>query len=237
MVVHYVAEGSPARYMGYTTNVSHAGMFISSSHLPNQGLLIALEVSVREQTIRAEGEVVRQRVVPLALRTVQPSGFAVRFVGDASQLGALLPPDTGAASQSLGGFGAEGPSARPGSTSGPAPLPAGGGVPLPVAPAGSMAVPAAPPVDGTLIRLKLSGPIALAELLRRELRFGAVFVANALKDAGVALGRGAPVTIEVTLGGRSVRVVGRVAATVANGVTVALTDLNGATEALQGLAP
>ena len=226
IVVHFVVNGVEAKHMGYTTNISPTGMFISANHIPAQGAKLTVELSNRADTITVGGEVVRQRVVPPQLRAVQQGGFGMRFLGDARAVATLLPADAAQAFEVV----PEGAAPTPVVTATPTAVTAP--VPVPIAPQGSTGI-ELPTHEGTLLKMTLSGPIAVAELLRRELRFGAIYVPGA--DA--QLGRGAPVTVEITLGPKQVRLVGRVAATVAGGITVALGDLGAATDALRSLAP
>lgn len=225
IVVHFVVAGNATRQMGYTTNISPTGMFVSANHIPPQGAKITVELANRDATITVEGEVVRQRVVPPQLRAVQQAGFGLRFLGDARAVAALLPADAASAFEVVPDAATPVTTAPPSAATAP--------VPVPVAPQGSSGIELPASHEGTLLKMTLSGPIAVAELLRRELRFGAIYVPGA--DA--QLGRGAPVTVEVTLGGKQARLVGRVAAMVAGGITVALADLTAATDALRSLAP
>lgn len=78
--------------MGFTKDISAGGAFVVASHLPPVGARVQLQVQVGAgRTVGFEGVVVRHRLVPLALRRVEPMGFGVLFLSPSQLLEEIAP--------------------------------------------------------------------------------------------------------------------------------------------------
>jgi hypothetical protein len=66
---------------GFTADVSSSGLFIISSALPALDARLHIQLFVEpERYVFFEGEVRRQKVVPMELRSIERSGFGVRLL-------------------------------------------------------------------------------------------------------------------------------------------------------------
>jgi hypothetical protein len=83
-------HGEPEAHVAYTTNVSTTGAFLAGIQSLQPGERVQLEFQAGERSFVVEGEVVRVRRVPLALRRHDPGGVAVRLLPPEELVGGLL---------------------------------------------------------------------------------------------------------------------------------------------------
>jgi Tfp pilus assembly protein PilZ len=179
--VNFVDLTSGEQYIGYSTNISEAGLFLASSHLLKVGSRIRLEVASADRMIVLEGAVARLIRVPAQLRSMQNVGMGIRFMQVAELVTEVLPLDLKATVANA--TAAPPVSAEP--KPGPAPVaqsfgPAAVHSPSPeakVPPPNPPGQPIRPP--DTLYRIRIASEAELRARYARELRYGGLFVPSA----------------------------------------------------------
>jgi Tfp pilus assembly protein PilZ len=89
--VYYREHGQEKRSLGYTTNLSTTGMFLTCHRLVAKGTRLQLEISERGRSFYLEAEVTRAEVVPPELRQVKSQGMGLRFLQVDELVHELLP--------------------------------------------------------------------------------------------------------------------------------------------------
>ena len=87
--VHYQEDGHPAR-IGYSGNISNAGMMLRTPRVLPPGTLLTLEVRFPQRTIVLTGRVVWAREGPLSLLSTGRIGMGIKFVEPPADLDDLL---------------------------------------------------------------------------------------------------------------------------------------------------
>ena len=65
---------------GFTEDISATGIFVRSAFIPRVGTVLALQLLVPAGgKLKVRGRVVRSHRVPQQMRSVHPSGFAIRL--------------------------------------------------------------------------------------------------------------------------------------------------------------
>lgn len=75
---HQIDEERP--HIGFTTNVSERGLFVTTSHLKERGTVLYLYIGVPLGTIRLKVVVAWTRWIPVHLRQAIRMGFGVKVV-------------------------------------------------------------------------------------------------------------------------------------------------------------
>jgi len=89
--VHFWRQGEPTAYVGYTTNISLAGMFIATNSPMPSGTRIRIEVVDRDKGFMVEGVVAHARKVRAELAQVTQSGMGVRLLSVEELVRELMP--------------------------------------------------------------------------------------------------------------------------------------------------
>jgi Tfp pilus assembly protein PilZ len=89
--VYYREHDQEKRSLGYTTNLSATGMFLTCHRLVAKGTRLQLEVAERGRSFYLEAEVTRVERVAPELRQVQHQGMGVRFLQVDELIQELLP--------------------------------------------------------------------------------------------------------------------------------------------------
>lgn len=77
---------------GFVIDVSLTGLFITANQLPAIGTRLHVEVEMAPQkSVFLEAQVMRHKSVPLAMRSVEQSGFGVRFLDIREVVAEMLP--------------------------------------------------------------------------------------------------------------------------------------------------
>ena len=76
--------GQQTSHIGYTTDISQTGMFISTIRPLGPGTELDVEISDKRHSLRLDAIVVHARKVPPMWQRVRPSGMGVRFLEPAS---------------------------------------------------------------------------------------------------------------------------------------------------------
>lgn len=80
LLVNFEVDGKPAA--GFTLDLSHTGLLVSSFHLPRQGEALCLTLQLQSgRKIECAGTVVRSRRLPAALAQGNGSVFALALDG------------------------------------------------------------------------------------------------------------------------------------------------------------
>ncbi len=189
--VHFWRQGDPKPFIGYSTNISMAGMFIATNSPLVAGSRVRVELVDRERGFMVEGVVVHAR--KLHLEKLTQSGMGVRFLNVEELVRELIPggfaetPENAATD----GFPIEllrEAAAHPVPSTPEAPAPV---APLPESPppppvvAAPPAVPwkAAPPVaavdsSGGTFTVRFTGVEEFLTVYRRDLLQGGLFVST-----------------------------------------------------------
>ena len=89
--VYYREHGQDKRSLGYTTNISATGMFLTCHRMVPRGTRLQLEVAERGASFFLEAVVTRTESVPPELRQVKPQGLGLRFLQIDELISELLP--------------------------------------------------------------------------------------------------------------------------------------------------
>ncbi len=79
IAVRFRLADDPKERTGYTDNISPRGLFIRTSHLPEPGQNVGMEIDLPGGTIRVEGKVAWKHWVPIDLRQTEHMGFGVEI--------------------------------------------------------------------------------------------------------------------------------------------------------------
>ena len=77
-LVEWIAEGNLCT--GFTQDISPTGIFVRSAYIPKVAAILTMQLLLPTgEKFRLRGKVVRTHRVPQQMRTVVPSGFAMRL--------------------------------------------------------------------------------------------------------------------------------------------------------------
>ncbi len=79
--VRFWRKADPSeRFLGFTANISHSGMFITTSHPIGRNGRIEADIEGDRGSFQIDAVVARAEAVPFALRQVRTGGMGVRFL-------------------------------------------------------------------------------------------------------------------------------------------------------------
>jgi len=174
--VRFWRQGDTQGHMGFTTNVSKAGVFVGTGHSLEPGERIRLEIAANERGFVAEGRVVRVHRVALALRQVEQPGVGIRFLLPEELIADVLPAGHGAATS-----GRATPPLEPPVQAEPEPAPetAAGESPAAAAEPATPAAPVAPAApERRLIAVDFADRSTFLSVYHRDLSSGGLFVST-----------------------------------------------------------
>jgi Tfp pilus assembly protein PilZ len=77
---------------GFVSDISQGGVFVAADTVPNVGARIHLQIELSPtQSVYAEGVVRRQKLVPPKFRSMEKSGFGVRFLDPEELVAEIVP--------------------------------------------------------------------------------------------------------------------------------------------------
>lgn len=87
--VQFRPVGELQSYVGFSTNVSETGMFVSTPRPLRPGTEVDVEVVKGDDTLRLDAVVIHARKVPAMWQRIRPSGMGIRFLEPAEKVATL----------------------------------------------------------------------------------------------------------------------------------------------------
>lgn len=98
-------------HLGFTTNISHTGMFVSLNHILQPGSRVRIEIVDRDASVIVEAVVARALQVPALFRGLEHQGMGLRFLQVSELIGEFLPESVALAEGPVSTSPADGPPA------------------------------------------------------------------------------------------------------------------------------